>query len=123
MMGIMAIGIMSVLLRRKRRRSRSATASMRLQRKFSISRRSRAIGCASPHHRGHGVTVLARRPVPERTAGVVEEPVLERRFEQGDAPHANAPAARGLGDANSPGRALGDGAAGEYSYAMPSVMR
>src|ERR1051325_1902237 len=101
MIGMSAMGIMSVLLRRKRRRSRSATASSRLSLNSSMRTpfTRRGAPAASAHHGRDRVAVLARRGVPQRAAGVVDEHVLERGLEQRDALDLVLSGPRLLGDA------------------------
>src|ERR1043166_4015505 len=87
MIGMSAMGIMSVLLRRKRRKSRSATAKSRLSLNSNMNTpfARRPAPAASTHHGRDRVAVFARRGVTQRAAGVVDEHVLERGLEERDA--------------------------------------
>src|SRR5215510_4590165 len=95
MMGMSAIGIMSLVLRPKRLRSRSATARMR----WMLNSNMIAL---LPHDRRHLILVLARCLIAQAAAGVVDEHVLERGLEERHALHLVSGRLRRLGGARSP---------------------
>src|SRR5437773_11612356 len=86
-MGIRTMGTRNALFLRNRRRSRSATASIRLGLNSNISILPTSLAAGprrrrSSHHRRYGVGVFLRRRVPQPSTRVVEEDVLERRLQE-----------------------------------------